>query len=165
VAAVPAGWALCNGSNGTPDLTGRFLVGAGAAYNPGDIGGADTVVLTEAQLPAHSHSVNITSDQGGDHNHTAWTDAQGDHSHAYYQGASYTVVPSSGSVTRGYLNGNATEVTRQTDVKGAHGHNVGIGQSGNHQHAINGNTGSKGSGAAIENRPMYYALAYIMKTA
>lgn len=30
--ALPAGWALCNGSNGTPDLRGRFLVGAGGSY-------------------------------------------------------------------------------------------------------------------------------------
>lgn len=29
---IPNGWALCNGSNGTPDLTGRFIVG----YDPND---------------------------------------------------------------------------------------------------------------------------------
>ena len=27
IANIPKGWALCNGSNGTPDLTGRFLEG------------------------------------------------------------------------------------------------------------------------------------------
>ena len=37
--ALPAGWALCNGSNGTPDLRGRFLVGAGGSYAVGDTGG------------------------------------------------------------------------------------------------------------------------------
>ena len=28
--SVPSGWALCNGSNGTPNLRDRFVVGAGA---------------------------------------------------------------------------------------------------------------------------------------
>lgn len=37
---IPFGWALCDGSLGTPDLTDRFIVGAGLAYNPGDTGGA-----------------------------------------------------------------------------------------------------------------------------
>ena len=27
--SVPAGWTLCDGTNGTPDLTGKFVVGAG----------------------------------------------------------------------------------------------------------------------------------------
>ena len=43
--AVPAGWALCDGANGTPDLRGRFLVGAGGDYAVGDTGGAATETL------------------------------------------------------------------------------------------------------------------------
>ena len=27
---VPDGWQLCDGTNGTPDLRGRFIVGIGA---------------------------------------------------------------------------------------------------------------------------------------
>ena len=46
--AVPAGWALCDGANGTPDLRGRFLVGAGGDYAPGDAGGAATETLSHA---------------------------------------------------------------------------------------------------------------------
>lgn len=53
---VPTGWALCDGTNGTPDLRGRFVLGAGGAYNPGDTGGAEEVTLTVAQLPSHSHT-------------------------------------------------------------------------------------------------------------
>lgn len=35
-ASIPAGWALCNGSNGTPDLTDKFVISvASAAENPG----------------------------------------------------------------------------------------------------------------------------------
>lgn len=32
---IPTGWALCNGSNGTPNLTNRFIVGAGNSYAVG----------------------------------------------------------------------------------------------------------------------------------
>lgn len=37
---IPAGWLLCNGAGGTPDLRDRFLVGAGTTYNPDDSGGS-----------------------------------------------------------------------------------------------------------------------------
>ena len=53
--AAPAGWAICDGTNGTPDLRNRFIVGAGASYGVGATGGADTVTLTEAQMPKHTH--------------------------------------------------------------------------------------------------------------
>lgn len=39
VASIPAGWALCDGNNGTPDLRNRFLVGAGDTYSVDDTGG------------------------------------------------------------------------------------------------------------------------------
>lgn len=54
--AVPDGWALCDGENGTPDLRDRFLVGAGAAYAVGDTGGEATVTLTTSEMPSHTHS-------------------------------------------------------------------------------------------------------------
>lgn len=56
-AAVPNGWALCDGSNGTPDLRGRFVVGAGGSYNVGDTGGTESVTLTVSQIPEHSHTI------------------------------------------------------------------------------------------------------------
>lgn len=40
IADIPAGWHLCDGNDGTPDLRDRFVVGAGHNYNPGDAGGA-----------------------------------------------------------------------------------------------------------------------------
>ena len=39
---IPTGWALCDGTNGTPNLTDRFVLGAGKAYQPGATGGAAT---------------------------------------------------------------------------------------------------------------------------
>lgn len=56
VETIPAGWALCNGSNGTPDLRDRFVAGAGNTYTPGQSGGASQITLTVAQLPAHTHN-------------------------------------------------------------------------------------------------------------
>jgi hypothetical protein len=41
VVGIPSGWALCDGSNGTPDLQNKFVVGAGDTYNPDDTGGAE----------------------------------------------------------------------------------------------------------------------------
>lgn len=56
---VPDGWALCDGKNGTPDLRGLFVVGAGGDYQPGDKGGADEVDLREDELPAHHHTYGV----------------------------------------------------------------------------------------------------------
>ena len=36
---IPDGWALCDGTNGTPDLRNRFIIGAGDTYTSGDVGG------------------------------------------------------------------------------------------------------------------------------
>lgn len=33
---IPAGWAVCDGNNGTPNLADKFVIGAGNSYNPGD---------------------------------------------------------------------------------------------------------------------------------
>ena len=56
---IPAGWALCNGQtvNGqtTPNLCDRFIIGAGANYNRGNSGGSDSVTLTTANMPSHTH--------------------------------------------------------------------------------------------------------------
>ena len=38
IAKIPNGWVICDGTNGTPDLRDRFLVGAGSSYSPGDSG-------------------------------------------------------------------------------------------------------------------------------
>ena len=54
--AIPSGWVLCNGSNSTPDLRDRFVVGAGSGYSVGATGGAASVTLTVNQIPAHTHT-------------------------------------------------------------------------------------------------------------
>ncbi len=64
---LPAGWALCDGQNGTPDLRDRFVVGAGASYGVSASGGANTVTLNPNEMPVHNHSA--SSGAAGDHNH------------------------------------------------------------------------------------------------
>ena len=54
--AIPSGWYLCNGSNGTPDLRNRFIVGAGSGYGVGNTGGsanATLVTVSYTHLRAH----------------------------------------------------------------------------------------------------------------
>jgi hypothetical protein len=54
--AVPVGWLLCDGSNGTPDLRDRFVIGVGNK-SLGSRAGAETVKLSVAELPAHQHQI------------------------------------------------------------------------------------------------------------
>lgn len=53
--AIPDGWVLCDGSNGTPDLRGKFALGSSDKYAVGATGGEETHTLTVSEMPAHSH--------------------------------------------------------------------------------------------------------------
>lgn len=83
VSAIPSGWKLCDGTGNTPDLRGKFVIGAHASggYDVSDTGGATQVTLTEAQLATHKHPI----DSNGSHGHTSGgsssTDSGGSHSH------------------------------------------------------------------------------------
>ena len=57
---VPTGWIVCDGTNGTPDLRGRFILGQGQGNGLtnrvlGDISGREYITLTIDEMPAHSH--------------------------------------------------------------------------------------------------------------
>ena len=68
---VPVGWAICDGTNGTPDLRSRFIVGAQGnnkvagtdltGYNTGDMGGEEFHQLTVPEMPVHSHGGGFTT--------------------------------------------------------------------------------------------------------
>jgi len=58
-AVVPGAW-LSGGNINLPDMVGRSLVGEGTGYDVGDTGGAETHTLTEAEMPAHTHSYEVS---------------------------------------------------------------------------------------------------------
>lgn len=55
-ANIPDGWALCDGSNGTPNLQGRFVLGAGSTYPVDQQGGQENVTLSINEMPRHNHT-------------------------------------------------------------------------------------------------------------
>jgi len=65
IGSIPSGWYLCDGSNGTPNLTDRFIVGAGSTYAVNGTGGVASVTLTTNNLPAHTHTAtSVVTDPG-----------------------------------------------------------------------------------------------------
>ena len=49
---IPSGWAICDGTNGTPNLIDRFIL---ASTYCGGTGGNSQITLTVSQLPPHKH--------------------------------------------------------------------------------------------------------------
>ena len=134
--AIPSGFVLCNGSNNTPDLRGRFVVGYAdndSDYDVNDTGGSKDNTLSVSQLPSHNHSFSGSAS----HNHT--------HTKATHP---------SGSGPEQNQSGGPEDRTNFGDT----------GTTSTATVTISGTTGNQGSGSAIENRPPYYALCYIMKT-
>lgn len=60
--SIPDGWALCDGTNGTPDLRNKFVLGAGDVYEIGATGGEVAHALTVNELAKHRHSEMAVSD-------------------------------------------------------------------------------------------------------
>ena len=155
LATIPLGWGLCDGSAGRPDLRDRFIVGAGNTYIIGTTGGANTVVLAESNIPSHNHtfSGSGSASSAGAHNHTL---SDPSHSHVYNRYLSGSIEGFSIAAS-----GNAgTNVTTGSSTTG-----ITIAGVGDHSHSItvSGVVGSTGGGVAHENRPPYYALAFIIK--
>ena len=135
IASIPAGWALCNGSNGTPDLRNRFIVGAGSTYSPGNTGGLDKVTLALSEMPSHFHQMGVII--------AKWGDNANNRNFPDFNGTAYPDNDYGRDVTRWRTRyqGGSTSYTSASPYNGR----------------------TQGTTSSHENRPPYYALAYIMR--
>ena len=151
-ASIPYGWYLCNGTNGTPDLRDRFLVGAGNTYSVGATGGtADAVVPSHTHTASSSTSVGIT-DPGHRHwiSSAAYDDGNGSGTGANNQ--EYGLWADAGS----YSSSDPNKSTGRYNLAAT----TGISASASTSTTVN----AAGVSATGQNLPPYYALCYIMKS-
>ena len=181
-ADLPTGWVLCDGQNGTPDLRDRFVRGANGDTNVGQEGGADSITLTDDQLPQHAHNHQVDS-ANHTHSHNSSTkncphahnsNNSGNHGHNMY-GISWRRLP-------GWDNYNVPGTGYA--IQATNALNDGVQGGGDHSHYLDGanaphshssrNTDSPhnhggtcsqtGSANSISVVNPYHALYYIMKT-
>ena len=155
--SAPSGWQLCNGGSPAtsalqsvvgstvPDLRDRFIVGTGLNYSQNNIGGSASVNLTTAQMPSHAHDASASSNASVNvndpgHSHQSRGYGNQDDGGPYHTGSN-----NSGTGNNAILS-NTTGINVSTNV------------------STNVTVDNEGSGQAVENRPPYYALTFIIKT-
>lgn len=174
------GWAICNGSNGTPNLADRFVrakvTGAGAT------GGSDTLAHTHAIDHDHgsftSGSHTLTTSEIPSHTHGVGTLAAANESTHTHQGLVVggtipVVMDAAAGATRRTLTYTAADNTGNAIVTAAgdaHTHSLSgstasAGTDGGHTHAVDppSLTGTSGAASNTENRPAYYELVPLMR--
>ena len=135
VASIPSGWYLCNGSNSTPDLRDKFVVGAGSTYAVGDTGGSANAIVV-----SHTHTGTTTiTDPGHFHDMGAKRDV-----------GPYGSTTISSQVMEDWDNTNTTTNSGNVSTE-----TTGI--------TASTSISTTGSSATNANLPPYYALCYIMK--
>lgn len=170
VATIPAGWALCNGANGTPDLRGRFIVGAAlSGYLVADIGGSATDAITTSSAGSHSHTAALA----GAHTHGGSTGA---HTLTIAQMPAHKHIDGYGEDLAGRY-GKASALASAADMGrdgastsgpytstegGGAAHSHSISSDGDHTHTTD-TAGGHTHTATVDTLPPYYALAYIMR--
>lgn len=193
VGSIPAGWHLCDGTSGTPDLRGWFVAGAGGGLAVGQTGGAGSVTVATAAGGSHNHGGSTAA--AGGHTHAASTDTQGAHSHGGATAGHVLTTAEMPSHTHDQYWGNRNNPgsslawqdqgntgTPQVALNlptgstgsdnahshglssdGAHTHNVSVGSAPDHAHVVPTDTGHTHS-VTVTTIPPFYALCYIMKT-
>ena len=136
IASIPSGWLLCDGTNSTPDLRNRFIIGA----NADDSGVAKTNVTGSATQTGGSKDAIVVS-----HTHTATTTAT-DSGHTHSTTGTEVISRGSGGLGFVAVTGSSTTGTGTANITAS---------------TTVSSTGSSGTNA---NLVPYYALAYIMKS-
>ena len=141
--------------------------------------GSHTHTASTNEQGSHTHTGTATN--GGAHTHTGTAANGGTHTHAYTRPdgtISFNVGPGSREAVRRGETDRTDSHTGHTHTleivgapnhthplsivsNGAHTHTVSIVSNGAHTHTVT--VGSAGEGSAHENRPPYYALAFIMR--
>lgn len=144
---IPTGYGLCDGSNGTPNLTNRFVVGASTSFPLKSTGGSASV--------SHSHAVNVTG-------HSLTLNEIPEHSHDSGWGEEHSIPYGISPLRPKGQSGSAKTdfdnygfLTSRAMMDSAN--NVYTGTAAAHTH--NGNAAN----TITNNLPPYYALAFIMK--
>ena len=147
-----ASWQLCDGTNSTPDLRNKFIVGA---WEDSGQDGADTSYpnlqqdatcgSADATLVSHSHTTNSTS--------ITLTGSINGISESFDQGGG----TASGVFTK---QGSGNSLSQTPAGSSDNGNCGGVNFDGQHTHG----TTSEGDPATNENLPPYYALAFIKRT-
>lgn len=160
---IPAGWALCDGNNGRPDLRNRFVVGVGSEYALNDTGGTDFHTgLSTGSAGGHDHtgatqSTVLTASQIPVHNHRLYT---------WEAGGGRDIVENFSEDSAQGLAGNSQTGTYAYRNTTAYGNKLvedaGVGDEG-HTHDIDAETDHVHSIPTLDNRPPYCALYYIIK--
>jgi len=160
--AIPSGWVLCNGSNSTPDLRDRFIIGAGNTYSVNDTGGSTTIsgnVTHSHSTPNHSHGLNGHTHGMGNHLHglNGHTHSTPNHSHAVNNHTHSISGSVSGNTnnTGGHnhnisaWNNDSTQGTQsrlRAEHDGNSNYNHTTGNAGNHNHSFSGSfSGNSGN--------------------
>lgn len=137
---IPAGYSLCDGKNGTPDMVGRFVLGGA---DKGAAGGSAKISID--QLPPHTHTGSTSA--GGGHSHGV---SDGGHYHSIAATASGEMQSGNGWRGPGFGGSNTS----------SNGSNVGVQAVGDHSH----NMSLDNTGGGADYLPPYFQLCYIMRT-
>ena len=165
--AIPTNWNLCDGTNGTPDLRGQFVIGAGGSYNVGNTGGESEHTLTVNEMPSHNHTFT-----GNSHTHSLnleglTTSSNGAHTHTFQSENGWKPFNDLNHIGDGIgYSLNFYSYGNYNPIQSAGKHTHTISGSGTIDSTVaTGTISNVGGSQPHNNLPPYYALCYIMKIA